>query len=170
MKIGILGGSFNPVHYGHIAVARHVVGTGLVDKVWFSLSPQNPLKDKSILMPVEERIKLLERALENEEDIGLTTVELELPKPSYTIDALRRLQKDNPGVEFTLIGGADILENFPKWKSWDEIIRDFGLIIYPRGKERTQLPKSLECFSDRIKLIENAPLMNISSTAIRNGG
>lgn len=168
MIIGVLGGSFNPVHYGHISLARNVVASGRVDKVLLSLSPQSPFKTQDSLMDDLQRFKLLKEATKDVEEIEATDVELSLPKPSYTIQALHRLQALNPEDKYVLIIGADNLQRFTSWRDWDKILTEFGLIVYPRDEKVTILPKNLEVFRDKIVLLENVELFPISSTQIRN--
>ena len=167
-KIALLGGSFNPVHHGHVSLADNVARTGLVDEVWLSLSPRNPFKDSSILMPAAERMQLLEKAIEGYERLKATDIELSLPEPSYTIDALDALADAYPDREFTLLIGADNLSGLTRWKNWRQLLERYGAIVYPRGTISIELPPELAGYSSRITILDRMPLYNISSTQIRN--
>ena len=113
---GILGGSFNPVHNGHIALARQVVEAGLADEVWLTLSPLNPLKAQSDEL-IDDRQRL----------------ELYMPRPSYTINTLNELSRRHPEIQFRLLIGADNMQIFDRWKASDEILERFSPIVYPRA-------------------------------------
>lgn len=166
-KIAVLGGSFNPVHWGHIAVARNVVASGAVDAVWLSPSPQNPFKASHKLMPIDERLRLIREAIADERHIAYTDVELSLPIPSYTIDALDALSRDNTDIDFMLLMGADNLEDFCKWKRWTTILEKYGIIVYPRGSSHITLPDYLLPYDKHIILLDDMPVFPISSTLIR---
>ena len=88
MKTGIFGGSFNPIHNGHIALAKSIKQLAGLDEVWFVVSPHNPLKDADGLMPDEERLKMVEMALENEEGLLASDYEFRLPRPSFMANTL----------------------------------------------------------------------------------
>ena len=167
--VGILGGSFNPVHYGHIEVARAVVRSGLAHEVWLSLSPRNPFKEQSGLMETSRRLVLLQQAVEGVDRVGWTDVELSLPVPSYMIDALDTLRERYPHKEFKLVIGSDNLPGFERWKDWEKIITNYGLIVYPRGEAEVVLPPALEPYARRVSVLNNVPLLPVSSTQIRNG-
>lgn len=166
-KIAILGGSFNPVHYGHIEVARGVVNSGLASEVWLSLSPRNPFKEQAGLMDVERRLELLKSAVETVDNVEWTDVELSLPVPSYMIDALNELKLRNPGNDFKLVVGSDNLRAFTQWKNWREILSRYGLIVYPRDVAEVEIPAELRPYKDNITILSGAPLLPISSTEIR---
>ena len=162
ISIAIFGGSFNPVHYGHVAIAKSVVESGLVDEVWLMVSPRNPLKKDSDLMPNRQRLQLARQAVKGIKGVKVSDFEMHLPKPSYTYLTLRRLRKAYPDVEFSLLIGGDNWLIFDKWKNAEEILRSTPIIIYPRkGSEIdvATLPPNVT-FLDM-------PLYNISSTEIR---
>lgn len=167
-KIAILGGSFNPVHYGHINLAKNVVAEGVADEVWLSLSPKNPFKDKSMLMPAPQRLKLMNDAVQGIPGVKVTDIELSLPEPSYTIDAFDKLTQLYPDNNFVLLIGSDNLEGFIKWKDWEKILERHGLIVYPRDTTSLEIPESLKKFSNRIILLTDMPQYAISSTEIRS--
>lgn len=162
MKIGVFGGSFNPVHNGHIVVARAAVESGLVNRVLMVVSPLNPLKTKpEELLDDHIRLEMLRIACDPFAELEASAVELTMPKPSYTIDTLRKLLELNPDDEFRLIIGGDNYAIFPKWRNYQEIIDRFAPIVYPR--EGYPMPKEAGDFTPL-----DAPLFPLSSTEIRN--
>lgn len=131
---GILGGSFNPVHNGHIALARQVVEAGLADEVWLTLSPLNPLKAQSDeLIDNRQRLEMLRLAVEGIPELRVCDIELYMPRPSYTINTLNELSRRHPEIQFRLLIGADNMQIFDRWKASDEILERFSPIVYPRA-------------------------------------
>lgn len=162
MKIGIFGGSFNPIHNGHVQLAKNIIASGMVDELWFVVSPHNPLKVESGLLPDTTRLTLATKALEGIKDVRVSDVEFGLPKPSYMYNTLKKLQEFYPHDEFALIIGADNWLCFDKWKNNSEIIKKHKIIIYPR--------KDYEIDADSLPggvTYLDMPLYNISSTQIR---
>lgn len=162
MKIGLFGGSFNPVHTGHVALARQLLQTLALDEVWLMLSPQNPLKPAGSLLSDHIRLEQLQAALQGETGLKACDYELHLPLPSYTWQTLQQLEQDYPQHQFTLLIGADNWVIFHKWFRSDDILRRYPIAIYPRPGielESSQLP-------EHVRLID-ATLLDISSTAIR---
>ena len=158
-------GSFNPIHKGHIALAEWVVEQGLCDELIFIVSPQNPFKEQEGLAPEFSRYEMCElacKASRYPEQIKVSAVEFVLEKPSYTINTLRYL-RENFGSEmkFSILMGADNIENFDKWREYEEILRNYPLLVYPREGY------SVEKFADKINFLENAPLFDFASTDIR---
>lgn len=163
MKIGIYGGSFNPIHCGHIALARQILRKTRLDQIWFMVSPQNPFKKGDAeLWDDDFRLKLVRKALETEEKLLASDYEFQLPRPSYTWDTLQSLSKDFPEHEFTLIIGADNWLAFDRWHRAEEILRSYRIIIYPREGspiDKASLPPSVTLVDTR--------LYRVSSTEIR---
>jgi nicotinate-nucleotide adenylyltransferase len=160
--IGILGGSFNPVHIGHLILASYLSQWGYVDKVWLTLSPQNPLKDPRSLISDIKRLNMLHRATKNIDFIQTCDIELSMPRPSYTIDTLDTLAKRYPGKKFKLIIGSDNWAIFDKWKDSERILDEYGVIVYPRLGYPT--PSHI---IDGME-VADAPVIDISSTFIRS--
>jgi len=162
MKVGLYFGSFNPVHIGHLAIANYIVEFTDIDQLWFVLSPQNPLKRKTSLLEDYDRYELLKKAIGEDHNFQICDIEFRLPKPSYTIDTLTYLKERNPGFDFVLIMGSDVLPTFHKWKNHEEITKNYQRYIYPRpGFENINLKEH-----KNIKVIE-APLIEVSSSFIR---
>ena len=113
---GLFFGSFNPIHKGHLQIARYLSEQGLVDRVVFVVSPQNPFKKGQSLLDAEKRIEIAAKAVAGDERMEVSDMELTMPRPSYTIDTLNRFSRLYPEEHFALIMGEDNLKNFPMWK------------------------------------------------------
>ena len=151
-KTGIFGGSFNPIHCGHIALAKEILRQTDLDEIWLMVSPQNPLKQQDDLLDDHLRFELAQKALADVEGIKASDYEFHLPKPSYTWHTLQHLRQDFPDREFTLVIGGDNWQHFQRWFHWKDILRHHQVVVYPReGKAGTI----------------QAELLPISSTEIR---
>lgn len=164
-RIGIYGGSFNPVHCGHIAIAQHLVCRGWVDEVWMVRSPRNPLKPADGLLDDAERLAMLRLAVRGRRGLHVSTVEDDLPTPSYTIDTLRTLSLRHPDCAFHLAVGADNWAIFDRWRAYDEILRCYHLLVYPRPG--CALPEPDAARWPTVRFVTDAPLFDVSSTDIR---
>lgn len=154
--VGVFGGSFNPPHEGHVRLARALVERGIVDEVWLVLSPLNPLKEHpEELASDADRLEMLRLAVEPYPELKTCDVELTMPRPSYTVDTLRLLQKLNPDCRFRLIVGADNYQIFHRWKEPGYIKTHFAPIVYPRPGYPAE------------GCVEGLPLTDLSSTQIR---
>ena len=162
-KIGLFFGSFNPVHNGHLILANYIVEYTDLDSIWFVVSPQNPFKDESSLLQDHHRRDMLEAAVKNDTRFEVCDIEFNMPKPSYTIDTLRRLSELNPDADFYLICGMDNLACFDKWKDYQSILDNYQLLVYPR-KNYT----GGDLINHKSVHVINAPEIEISSTFIRN--
>ncbi|MBQ0129535.1 MAG: nicotinate-nucleotide adenylyltransferase [bacterium] len=162
-KIGIYSGSFNPIHHAHVMLANYLVEFSDLDELWFVVSPQNPLKKTEDLLDDDERLKMVQLAVGDDARFKVSDVEMHLPTPSYTINTLRTLSAQFPDDHFILICGMDSLQNLPRWRDYQHIINDFGLIVFPRkgydGGELAHHPNVM---------IVETPVIEISSTFIRN--
>jgi nicotinate-nucleotide adenylyltransferase len=165
VRIGLYFGSFNPIHLGHLIIANTVSEEAKLKKIWFVLSPQNPLKEKKTLLPEYDRLHLLNLAIENNPHFQASTIEFDLPQPSYTIDTLAYLKEKYPSHEFVLIMGGDQINSFHKWKNYQKLLSENEIIIYKRSDE-DQLPNEWNSIAKHITLLE-VPLFPISSTLIR---
>ena len=169
MKTGLFFGSFNPVHIGHTAIANYFVEYAGLREVWFVVSPHNPLKERATLLAEYHRLELVRLALEDDPRFRASDIEFRLPKPSYTIDTLAYLTEKYPKREFVLIMGADNLVTLHKWKNFEELIRRYEIVVYPRkGSETTTLHPSLEKILPQARItVTGAPEMEISSSFLR---
>jgi nicotinate-nucleotide adenylyltransferase len=171
-KIGLFFGSFNPIHTGHLIIANVMAENADLDKVWFVVSPQNPFKTSNTLLHEFDRYDMVKAAIGDHYKLEVSDVEFNLPTPSYTIHTLAHLSEKNPSKEFKVIIGEDNIENFTKWKNYDQILEQYGLYIYPRlsssvGQARADVTNSDIKRHANVKMVE-APLLDISATYIRN--
>ena len=164
-RVALYFGSFNPIHKGHIALAEWVVEQELCDELIFIVSPQNPFKEQEGLAPEFSRYEMCElacKASRYPEQIKVSAVEFVLEKPSYTINTLRYLRENfGSEMQFSILMGADNIENFDKWREYEEILRDYPLLVYPREGY------SVEKFANKITFLDDAPLFDLAATDIR---
>ncbi len=173
MKIGIYGGSFNPVHFGHVGLAKWVIEHTDLDELWLLVSPNNPLKPAGILAPEDERLEAVREAIKAIPGLKASDFEFSLPRPSYTANTLRALQKAYPEHEFTLVIGEDNLVIFTQWREYEYILKNFRIFVYPRKsaisdqKSEIRNQKSEIRNAENIVFLDSAPYFNISSTELR---
>lgn len=162
MKIGLFFGSFNPIHLGHLIIANTMATATDLEQVWFVVSPQNPFKKNTSLLHEFDRFDLVSRAVADNSLLKATDIEFHMPKPSFTIDTLIRMQEKFPQHEFKLIMGEDNLAQFPNWKNHDKILEYVGLYVYPRPNSQPHKFKD----HPAVKFVQ-APLLDISATYLR---
>ncbi|MFH0867031.1 MAG: nicotinate (nicotinamide) nucleotide adenylyltransferase [Bacteroidota bacterium] len=160
--VGLFFGSFNPIHIGHLIIANYIVEFTLLKEIWFVVSPHNPLKGKTSLLPDHHRLALVNIAVEDDLRFKSCDIEFKLPKPSFTIHTLTYLKEKYPKKKFAIIMGADNLQSMDKWRNFEQIIYNYNVFVYPRpgsdgGKYNNH--KSITWV--------DAPLMEISSSFIR---
>jgi nicotinate-nucleotide adenylyltransferase len=163
-KIGLFFGSFNPIHHGHLIIANYMLQYTAINKLWFVVSPQNPLKPKNTLLADYHRLELVRLAINDHPDYQVCDIEFKLPKPSYTIQTLAYLTEKYPTKNFYLIIGSDNLQTFHKWKNFESILNNYYLLVYPRADYDGGNLKNHEHV-----IFTNAPRIEISSTFIRQG-
>ena len=152
-KVAIFGGSFNPIHTGHIALAQAVQQQCGLEEVWLMVSPQNPLKrNDADLLDDSLRFEMAQKALEGVEGVKACDYEFHLPKPSYTWNTLQHLSADYPDRRFYLLIGGDNWAHFQRWRHWKDILWHHDVIVYPRDEYQGSI---------------SVPLLNVSSTEIR---
>jgi nicotinate-nucleotide adenylyltransferase len=162
-KIGLFFGSFNPIHVGHLLIANYMVEFTELDKLWFVVTPHNPLKIKNNLLNDRQRLEMVRLAIDNNYKYGVSDIEFNLEKPSYTVKTLAYLSEKYSQHQFYLIIGSDNLQTFNKWKSYESILSNYKLLVYPRpgfdGGEFKNHPSVI---------FTQAPVVEISSTFIRD--
>lgn len=164
MKIGIFGGSFDPIHVGHAIIAQYIISSGIVDQLWFMVSPVNPLKVNKVRQVADtDRLRMVEMVSRPMEGVETSALEFSMPKPSYTIDTLNTLQEKFPDDEFYLVIGADNWTKFGMWRNSREILEKYHVLVYPRLGHEVVIPDELK---DRAMLVD-APVIELSSTEIR---
>ncbi|MDP4282706.1 MAG: nicotinate (nicotinamide) nucleotide adenylyltransferase, partial [Bacteroidota bacterium] len=131
-KIGLFFGSFNPIHSGHLIIAGYMTEFTDITQVWFIISPQNPLKEKSTLLKDHHRLAMAQIAVEDDPRFRASNIEFHLPRPSYTIDTLTYLSEKYPDKKFVLLSGTDIFPTFHKWKNYEVLLDLYHFYVYPR--------------------------------------
>ncbi len=166
MRLGIFGGTFDPVHLGHLIVAETARAQARLERVLFVLSHRPPHKNAVELAPVLHRLDMLNLALAGHPNFFVSTIELQREGVSYTVDTLRRLQSlpEYRAAELHLIIGSDSLAAFEQWREPEAIMQLARLLVYPRLE--TSAPAAYAEFQKNSHLLE-APIVEISSTEIR---
>lgn len=131
-KIGLLGGSFNPAHDGHVHISRLALDRLGLDELWWLVSPQNPLKSERGMANMAERLRTAKRVAGTENRIVVTDIESQM-KTRFTVDTLAALQGEYPDCAFVWIIGADNLRQIHKWKGWRDIFRRVPIAVFPRA-------------------------------------
>jgi nicotinate-nucleotide adenylyltransferase len=161
--VGLLFGSFNPIHTGHLLIAEYFATRGGCDRVELIVSPQNPLKRVSDLAEAHHRLEMAKIAVRGNKRIKVNEIEFSLPVPSYTIDTLRALTAKHPRNQYRLILGSDNFDRFREWKDWQELLNRYPVLAYRRpghsGSDLEQHPS--------VKIFEDVPLIHISATYLR---
>ncbi len=156
----VFGGSFDPIHIGHTALAEAVLRRNLADEVWFMVSPLNPHKQGLGLTPENTRLAMVRLAIGDEPRFKASDFEFSLPRPSYTLNTLRALEAAHPQRQFSLLIGADNWAKFDRWYRGDKILERYPIIVYPRDNEQQPtLPQGVTWLL--------SPLYDISSTKVR---
>ncbi len=159
-KVAIFGGSFDPIHNGHLALAAEVLSRGLAREVWFMVTPQNPHKQGCALSDESLRLQMVQLAVDGKAGMAACDFEFALPRPSYTFNTLAALEEAFPEKEFLLLIGADNWRKFDSWYKGEEILSKYGIIVYPRGDEAGPLlPPGVQWLP--------ATLYDVSSTMLR---
>lgn len=162
-KVGLLFGSFNPIHTGHLILAHFMATHTDLDAVWLIVSPQSPFKVGQELLPEHARYELVEAAIAGNDQLRVLDVEFTMPKPSYTIDTLEELHQRYPTYRFVLLMGEDNLPGLPRWKAADRIMAEYEIYVYPRpGIEAT-----VAAGPSKVRIVD-APLLDISATFVRD--
>jgi nicotinate-nucleotide adenylyltransferase len=161
-RIGLLFGSFNPVHMGHLILAEYFATRTDLAEVWLVVSPQSPFKVGDELLPEAQRLRLVELAIAGNVRLRAEAIEFDLPRPSYTIATLDALRQRHPATDFVLLMGGDNLPSLPRWQQADRLLAELDIYVYPRPG--TPVP-DLAPFP-RVQVMQ-APLLDISATYIR---
>ncbi|WP_369413976.1 nicotinate-nucleotide adenylyltransferase [Aquibacillus saliphilus] len=157
-KVGLLGGTFDPPHYGHLMIAEEVYQALDLNEVWFIPSYEPPHKEKSTTC-AEHRISMIQEAIIDNNHFLLNTIEVERLGKSYTIDTVKKLQESYPDIQFYFIIGADMVEYLSKWFKIDELIKIIQFVGVKRNKYQ------LDTIYPIIEV--EIPGMDVSSTMVR---
>ena len=162
-KIGLFFGTFDPIHNGHLRIAKYITEEKLADKVWLVVTPENPIKVGSKISSFNHRFNMAKIATENYDNIIPSDLEVNLKKPNYTIDTLEYISNKLKDIEFSLIIGEDNYKIFDTWKDYKKIISKYNILIYPR---KGTLKENLHIINENTMYI-GGPRIDLSSTNIR---
>lgn len=166
-RIGIFGGTFNPVHNGHVSIANDFLESGSINALWIFLNPSPPHKENEPFAPYRLRLKMLQKAFESFDNAFVSDLETDLPTPSYTIQTLSYLTDTYPHYSFFLCIGRDSYLSFKSWHRWQDILERCRLLVADRPIENEkdkQIDLELSAYTN---FIEHQPV-DISSTQVRN--
>ena len=163
MTIGLYFGTFNPIHVGHLIIANHIVEHTNLNKIWFVVTPHNPLKNKKTLLDNYQRLEMVHMATSPYDKLGVSNIEFGLPQPNYTINTLEHIKEKHPNYTFALIMGEDNLKSLHKWKNYELLLENYEIYVYPRV---TKLSDNNLSNHSSIHFVD-APIVEISSTHIR---
>lgn len=174
MRIAVYSGTFNPLHIGHLAIMEYLTESMDFNMVYLVVSPQSPFKRYMDVMSGQERFNAAVNALSRHPELRAKAIDIELhmPAPQYTIRTLDALRQKENGNVFTLVMGADNLQEIRRWRDYRRILTEYGVAVYPReGSDMEAMKQDLlkESRDYRITLMTHAPVVNISSTMIREG-
>lgn len=165
-------GSFNPVHFGHVAIVEYVAAMNEVDAVTIVPSPHSPFKDLSILADPIKRLEEVRKAFASlSPKIRISDIEYHMQEPLYTINTLHALKEKKSGTELVLLMGADNVQGLERWHRGNDIVQEFPVWVYPRaGADGAALCRAYNSRAGvrGFRFLEEAPLLDISSTQIRN--
>ncbi|SEN03311.1 nicotinate-nucleotide adenylyltransferase [Lihuaxuella thermophila] len=165
MKVGVFGGTFDPIHLGHLLLAQQALEEAQLDRVWFIPAGEPPHKLDKPITPAHHRARMVELAIEGNPDFCLSRIELERRGPSYTIDTLEELTDKYPNYQFFLIAGADMVKDLPHWYKIKKILQYVRIIGLQRpGFSTDDLPAEM---AERVIWIREAIETNLSSSAVR---
>ena len=171
MRVGVFGGTFDPIHLGHLAVARSIQSSLGLDNVIFVPAGQPWLKADTPVSRVKDRVQMLRLALARRRAFELSTIEADRPGPSYTVDTMETLQRQlGSDADFFFLLGSDALVDIPKWKEPQRLIQVCQLVAFARPGFGLPAMEALEAavpgVSQRVVFVE-VPQVNIRATDIR---
>lgn len=158
-KIGILGGTFDPPHHGHLLIANEVLSALELDEIWFMPNQEPPHKKKSAAVTNENRLEMLRLALEGNCQFCIQPIELKRKGPSYTIETMKIILSKYPDDQFFFIIGADMVEYLPKWHEIDELVKLVQFVGVERPAYSHDTPYPI--------IYVDVPAMEVSSSMIR---
>lgn len=163
-SIGVLGGTFDPVHNGHIAIAKSFLRSGYIDSLLILLTPKPPHKPDREFANYNQRLRMLIAAFRSLDKVKVSDLEFTLPKPSFTYQTLHYLKKNCPGRHFYLCLGEDSFIDFKKWNNWQGILEHSELLVARRpGAHGHSKDEELRKFTH---FVNHEPL-DVSSSLIR---
>ena len=167
MRLGIYGGTFDPVHYGHLLAAEQCRERCALDELWFMPAAVPPHKRDESISPGQQRAEMLELAVAGMPQFRVSRMELERTGPSYTVDTLAELVRAEPERALFLILGADSVSDFPTWREPRRIAELATLVVVNRGRTPPDLNCLLDLTGGREPIVVSMPAVDLSATDIR---
>jgi len=165
-KVGLFFGTFNPIHVGHLVLAEYMLNYADIDELLFVVTPHNPFKQKSTLLPDRTRLHLVNLAIDGEVNMRASDIEFDLPQPNFTAQTLLFLRDKYPQTTFSIIMGEDNLRTFHKWRNYESILEQHPILVYPRIGEVPEDQNDILEKYPQATLVD-APRMEISASLIR---
>ncbi|MBA4190634.1 MAG: nicotinate (nicotinamide) nucleotide adenylyltransferase [Planctomycetaceae bacterium] len=172
MRIGIFGGTFDPIHMGHLILAEQCRTQASLDQVWFMPSAHPPHKVGQGVTRFDQRCEMIELAIAGHSAFRVERIEKELPPPSYTSETLAELRRRHPADDFFLLMGSDGLPDLPGWHEPQRVIEQAGLVVVPRPgvmlwtAERLATALSVDVSAVRLRFVA-CPMIEIASRELR---
>lgn len=163
---GLLGGTYDPIHVAHLVVAETARADFGLERVVFMPAGNPPHKPERVVAPASDRLRMVELAVAGNPGFAVSSLEIERPGPSYTVDTLGRLLADEPGVEWHLIVGGDTLLEIPTWHEFRRLFLHAGLLVAARPGVELRIPRELEAVQERIRFFY-PPALDLSASMIR---
>jgi nicotinate-nucleotide adenylyltransferase len=168
--LGVFGGTYDPPHIGHLILAAEALEQLWLDRVLWVLTPQPPHKNNQQLTSVEQRLSLLNAAIEDNPRFEISRVDMDRPPPHFAVDTMRLLHRDHPQDKLVYLMGSDSLDDLPGWHSAHDFVLEcdeLGVMCRPgREPDLEGLEDSLPGLHERVRILE-APLLEISSSRLR---
>ncbi len=165
-KVGLFFGTFNPIHVGHLVLAEYMLNYADIDELLFVVTPHNPFKQKSTLLPDRTRLHLVNLAIDGEVNMRASDIEFDLPQPNFTAQTLVFFREKYPETTFSIIMGEDNLRTFHKWRNYESILAHHPILVYPRMGEVPEDQNDILESYPQATLVD-APRMEISASLIR---
>jgi len=166
MKIGLLGGSFNPIHVGHIVLAQTATQALELNKVLFLPTGNHPLKQNMNLLPAEKRFQLVQKAVTSYPSFKVSKLDMEDTDLSYSTELIKRLRKIYPEDELYFLGGDDIITELPQWHNWEWLLQNVQFVVAKRPDTNREKWKDLD-YLEYFLFIDMKP-QDVSSSMIRD--
>lgn len=167
MRVGIFGGTFDPIHIGHLIMADQAREGAELDEVWFVPAQVPPHKLQGPVALPEQRIAMVEKAIDDHPHFRVSGLEMERKGPSYTVDTVTTLTTTYPKDQFFLIMGGDMVMNLPQWHRVEEIMEQVGVVGLGRPDTQLDWRALPQMIRDRLILIDQGVKIDLSSTYIR---
>lgn len=165
-RIGVFGGSFDPVHNGHIHIVKSFLKSGVIDELLITLTPVPPHKDRTRQAPYRHRFRMLELAFTGLDNVNISDLEQSLPVPSYSLQTIQSLKASAPGCQYFLCMGEDSLESFHTWHSYKELLTEVTILVAARPGSNCGLVA--EEILEKTIFVSNSEI-DISSSTVRSG-